>query len=56
MHKSGSAPFLLEDMAGKQLLLEPKFPGEQTTGWAGMVESKALWFIWGWGQVDRSLG
>lgn len=29
-------------------------PGEQTTGWAGMVESKALWFIGGWGQVDRA--
>lgn len=31
-------------------------PREQTTGWAGMVESKALWFIGGWGQVDLSLG
>lgn len=29
VHKSGSAPFLLEDMVGKQLLPEPRFPGNR---------------------------
>lgn len=29
VHRSGSAPFLLEDMAGKQLLPEPRFHGNR---------------------------